>query len=126
MDSQNTSEGSSHGDDHKPKKRTPYDGSTPAKVYPKSLKSIDQAKGALKRLDLRAKWIMDRHKELESQFQSVSEDTAKFPVMDEDKALKREMANLRDKRAKVRERERELVAEHADEIKTYRFETFEW
>jgi hypothetical protein len=110
-----------------PAKREPYDG---AKKLPRtkaeSMATINSCNGQIRRVDLRAAYLINLHDDAKAEYAEASNFEAKLSIVSADKKVVAELSDLRGYLDELKSRKTELLKAAEAEINSYDFVELNW
>ena len=110
-----------------PAKREPYDGT---KKLPRtkahSMATINSCNGQMRRVDLRAAYLIKSHHAAKSEFAESSDFEAKRNIVLADKKVVAELGDLKDYKSDLGSQKTELLKAEEVKINSYSFEEVNW
>jgi hypothetical protein len=113
--------------DHNPAKRVPYDGSKKiARTKADSMATINSCNGQIRRVDLRAAFLIKSHHAAKSEFSESSDFEARVNIVVANKKIVSETRDLAGYKSELESRKTELLKAAEDEINSYDFVELNW
>ena len=113
--------------DHNPAKRVPYDGSKKiARTKADSMATINSCNGQIRRVDLRAEFLIKSHHAAKSEFSESSDFEARVNIVIANKKIVSETRDLAGYKSELESRKTELLKAAEDEINSYDFVELNW
>lgn len=113
--------------DHNPAKRVPYDGSKKiARTKADSMATINSCNGQIRRVDLRAAFLIKSHHAAKSEFSESSDFEARVNIVIANKKIVSETRDLAGYKSELESRKTELLKAAEDEINSYDFVELNW
>jgi hypothetical protein len=113
--------------DHNPAKRVPYDGSKKiARTKADSMATINSCNGQIRRVDLRAAFLIKSHHAAKSEFSESSDFEARLNIVMANKKIVSEMSDLKRYQSELESRKTELLKAAEDEVNEYSFVELNW
>ena len=113
--------------DHNPAKRVPYDGSKKiARTKADSMATINSCNGQIRRVDLRAEFLIKSHQEAKIANSNAPDFEAKRNIVLADKKVVSELTDLKAYKSELEIRKNELLKAEEAEIGSYSFEELSW
>ena len=113
--------------DHNPAKRVPYDGSKKiARTKADSMATINSCNGQIRRVDLRAEFLIKSHQEAKVANSNAPDFEAKRNIVLADKKVVSELTDLKAYKSELEIRKNELLKAEEAEIGSYSFEELSW
>ena len=113
--------------DHNPAKRVPYDGSKKiARTKADSMATINSCNGQIRRVDLRAAFLIKSHHAAKSEFSESSDFEARVDIVIANKKIVSETRDLAGYKSELESRKTELLKAAEDEINSYDFVELNW
>ena len=113
--------------DHNPAKRVPYDGSKKiARTKADSMATINSCNGQIRRVDLRAAFLIKSHHAAKSEFSESSDFEARVNIVIANKKIVSETRDLAGYKSELESRKTELLKAAEDEVNEYSFVELSW
>jgi hypothetical protein len=113
--------------DHNPAKRVPYDGTKKiARTKADSMATINSCNGQIRRVDLRAEFLINLHDDAKAEYAEASNFEAKLSIVSADKKVVAELSDLRGYLDELKSRKTELLKAAEAEINSYDFVELNW
>jgi hypothetical protein len=110
-----------------PAKRVPYDGKKKlARTKADSMATINACNGQIKRVDLRAAFLIKSHHAAKSEFSESSDFEARVNIVIANKKIVSEMSDLKGYQSELEIRKTELLKAAEDEVNEYSFVELSW
>ena len=110
-----------------PKKRVPYNGSKKiARTKADSMATINSCNGQIRRVDLRAEFLIKSHQEAKVANSNAPDFEAKRNIVLADKKVVSELTDLKAYKSELEIRKNELLKAEEAEIGSYSFEELSW
>ena len=113
--------------DHNPAKRVPYDGSKKiARTKADSMATINSCNGQIRRVDLRAAYLINSHDDAKAEYAETSDFEARVNIVVANKKIVSETRDLAGYKSELESRKTELLKAAEDEINSYDFVELNW
>ncbi len=113
--------------DHNPAKRVPYDGSKKiARTKADSMATINSCNGQIRRVDLRAAYLINSHDDAKAEYAETSDFEARVNIVIANKKIVSETRDLAGYKSELESRKTELLKAAEDEINSYDFVELNW
>ena len=113
--------------DHNQAKRVPYDGTKKiARTKADSMATINSCNGQIRRVDLRAAFLIKSHHAAKSEFSESSDFEARVNIVIANKKIVSETMDLAGYKSELESRKTELLKAAEDEINSYDFVELNW
>jgi len=110
-----------------PAKRVPYNGSKKiARTKADSMATINSCNGQIRRVDLRAEFLINLHDDAKAEYAEASNFEAKLSIVSADKKVVAELSDLRGYLDELKSRKTELLKAAEAEINSYDFVELNW
>ncbi len=110
-----------------PAKRVPYDGKKKlARTKADSMATINSCNGQIRRVDLRAEFLINLHDDAKAEYAEASNFEAKLSIVSADKKVVAELSDLRGYLDELKSRKTELLKAAEAEINSYDFVELNW
>ena len=110
-----------------PAKRVPYDGKKKlARTKAESMATINSCNGQIRRVDLRAAFLIKSHNAAKSEFSESSDFEARVNIVIANKKIVSETRDLAGYKSELESRKTELLKAAEDEINSYDFVELNW
>jgi hypothetical protein len=110
-----------------PAKRVPFDGTKKlARTKAESMATINSCNGQIRRVDLRAAYLINLHDDAKAEYAEASNFEAKLSIVSADKKVVAELSDLRGYLDELKSRKTELLKAAEAEINSYDFVELNW
>ena len=110
-----------------PVKREPYDGTKKlARTKADSMATINSCNGQIRRVDLRAAFLIKSHHAAKSEFSESSDFEARVNIVIANKKIVSETSDLAGYKSELESRKTELLKAAEDEVNEYSFVELSW